>query len=363
MVPSDFFPPPFDVRLLHLRHSHLPAHCSGGAALKLNHTIMTSIGRPALPEDSTSTHTGKTAPQPTVSIIMLVWNSYEVTRDCLLSLRKLDYPAYEVILVDNGSIDSSGERLAREFPEVKFIRNEQNLGFTGGNNVGMRDALGRGADYLLLLNNDTIVSPNFLTEMVRVAESDSGIGMLNPKIYYYEPADTIWYAGGKYVRWKTFPVHFGLRQRDDGRYNQTQEVSFVSGCALLVKAAVARKIGLLDETFFLSYEDVDWSARAIKAGYKAVYAPASVIWHRDSYDTKRNAGLAKRDFYNMRNAVLCARKHLPFYQIPLFAFSMTTYIGYITLKALKQADFKHAAAIYRGVWSGWWTTIPKSIPS
>jgi GT2 family glycosyltransferase len=306
-----------------------------------------------LQEDLTSVPTDKPLSyHPKVSIIMLVWNSYEVTRDCLLSLRKLDYPAFETILVDNGSVDGSGERIAREFPEVKYIRNEQNLGFTGGNNVGMRQALKEGANYVLLLNNDTIVSPNFLAEMIRVAEADGRIGMVNPKIYYFEPSDKIWYAGGAYIRWKTFPVHFGLRQRDDGSYNETKEVSFATGCALLVRAETTRKVGLLDDTFFLNYEDVDWSARVIEAGYKAMYVPNSVIWHRDSYDTKKNAGLARRDFYNMRNAVLCARKHLPLYQLPLFVYSMTIYIGYVTLRSIVQSDFKRAVALYRGVWDG-----------
>jgi len=287
---------------------------------------------------------------------MLTWNSYDVTRDCLLSLRKLDYPAYKIILVDNGSVDGSWQKLAQEFPEVRLIRNEKNLGFTGGNNVGMREALKNGTDYLLLLNNDTIVSPNFLSEMISVAETDKNIGMLNPKIYFLEPADKIWYAGGAYVRWKTFPVHFGGRQHDDGSYNETKNVSFVTGCALLVRAEAARKIGLLDETFFLSYEDVDWCARALEAGYKAMYVASSVIWHRDSYDTKKNIG-SKRDFYIMRNAVLCARKHLAFYQLPFFVISMTVYIGHFTLQSLKHADYKRAAAIYRGLWNGCTTSF------
>lgn len=301
-----------------------------------------------MPEELRSPQT-KTAPQ--VTIIMLTWNSYDVTRDCLLSLRKVDYPAYNIILVDNGSVDGSWLKLAQEFPEATMIRNEKNLGFTGGNNVGMREALKNGTDYLLLLNNDTIVSPSFLSEMISVAETDTRIGMLNPKIYFFEPSDTIWYAGGAYVRWKTFPTHFGVLQRDDGSYNQTKEVSFVTGCALMVRSETARKIGLLDETFFLSYEDVDWSVRAIESGYKAMYVPAAIIWHRDSYDTKRNIG-SKRNFYTMRNAVLCARKHLPFYQLPLFVFSMAVYIGYFTLQSLMQADYQRAAAIYQGIWNG-----------
>jgi GT2 family glycosyltransferase len=120
--------------------------------------------------------------QPKVSIIILTWNSYDVTRDCLLSLRKIDYPAFEVVLVDNGSVDGSGQKLAQNFPEVRVILNDKNLGFTGGANVGMRDVLARGTNYLLLLNNDTIVAPNFVTELVRVAERDERIGMVSPKI-------------------------------------------------------------------------------------------------------------------------------------------------------------------------------------
>ncbi len=149
-----------------------------------------------------------------MSIIVLNWNSYDVTRDCLLSLRRLEYSQHEVVLVDNGSVDSSPEKLAQEFPEVRMIRNPTNLGFAGGNNVGIRHALSRGTDYLLLLNNDTVVAPNLLSELVRVSESSPQIGMVNPKIYYAEPADRIWYAGGRYEPWRTFPKHFGLRRRD-----------------------------------------------------------------------------------------------------------------------------------------------------
>jgi GT2 family glycosyltransferase len=301
--------------------------------------------------------------KPRVSFVILNWNSHDVTRDCLLSLRKLAYPNFEVLLVDNGSIDSSADQLAQEFPEIRVLRNDQNLGFTGGNNVGMRDALARGTDYLLLLNNDTLVAPDFLAEMVQVAESDSRIGMVNPKIYYLEPARTLWYAGGEYVPWRTFPRHFGLRQLDDGSYDRMREVSFATGCALLIKAGLAREIGLLDDIFFLSFEDVDWSVRALAAGYKAVYVPTAVVWHRDSYVTVKNLGFARREFYNMRNTVLCARKHMPIYHLPRFAFSLATYVGYVTLRSLMAADWRRAAALYRGVWNGCWTTIPKSSPS
>src|SRR5205823_1889527 len=115
---------------------------------------------------------------PRVGIIILNWNSYQVTSECLLSLRKLNYPNTEIVLVDNGSSDDSADRLQNEFPEIRVLRNPENLGFPGGNNVGIRYVLDRGADYLLLLNNDTVVQPDFLRELVQVAESDATIGLL-----------------------------------------------------------------------------------------------------------------------------------------------------------------------------------------
>jgi GT2 family glycosyltransferase len=294
---------------------------------------------------------------PKVSIIILTWKSYEVTRDCLLSLRSLEYSNFEIVLVDNASGDGSTEKLVREFPELLLIKNEINLGFPGGNNVAIRQVLKRGTDYLLLLNNDTVVAPDFLTEMVRVAERKPEIGMVNPKIYYFEPADRIWYAGGSHKLWWGFARMRGVNQRDEGRYNKIEEVSFITGCACLVKASVVRKIGLLDEIFFLGFEDLDWSVRALNAGFKAFYVPSSVIWHKASYDTKRNLGKPVKDFYSTRNCLLFARKHLPLYQWPLFLLSLSRWVAYRTAGYLLRTEFRRVTALYRGIWSGCVTEV------
>jgi GT2 family glycosyltransferase len=298
---------------------------------------------------------------PRVSIIILNWNSYEVTRDCLLSMRTLNYLNRDITLVDNGSVDGSGERLAGEFPEVRLIKNQENLGFAGGNNVAIRDALSRGADYLLLLNNDTIVQPDFLCELVRAGESDPKIGLLNPKIYYFDPPDRIWYAGGINKPGRVFPVHIGLRERDNGEYNQAKEVSFITGCALLIKAEVVRKIGLMDETFFLSFEDADWCVRARQAGFRGFYVPSSVIWHRDAFDTERNFG-SKRGFFIMRNSVVFARKHAKIKDWPRFVLSVGKYLIVRTVIDLYKGDSKRVASLYRGIWSGSWARIPADNP-
>lgn len=298
------------------------------------------------------------AREPRVSVIVLNWNSYEVTRECLLSLRKLDYANREVVVVDNGSADSSPEKLAQNFPEVRLIRNAKNLGFAAGNNVAMREALERGADYLLLLNNDTVVAPDFLRALVRIAEGDPSVGMLNPKIYFFEPADRIWCAGGVHKPWWSFPRMVGVHQRDDGRYNQAREVSFTTGCALLVKAEVVRRIGMLDEIFFLGFEDADWTVRSLQAGFKAVYVPAAVVWHKDSYDTKKNLGKAGKDFYSIRNSVLFARKHLRTRYWPLFFLSLGRYLAYRTSGYLVRAELERVKALYKGLWSGCTTEMP-----
>jgi GT2 family glycosyltransferase len=296
---------------------------------------------------------------PKVSIITLTWNSYEVTRDCLLSLKKLDYPNFEIIVVDNGSTDGSQEQLDRDFSDMRQIRNATNLGFSAGNNVAIRDALARNTDYVLLLNNDTIVSPNFLGELVAVAESDPKIALLSPKIYYFEPPDKIWYAGGVKKPMRGLPKHLGMHQRDDADTGATREATFLTGCALLIKAPVIRQIGLLDEIFFLGFEDADWSVRARQAGFKGVYVPAATIWHRDGYATRKNLGWAGRDFHTIRNRILFARKHLERRHWPLFMLSVARHVAFRTIVDLSRADLRKVKALYQGIWSGCSTKIER----
>jgi GT2 family glycosyltransferase len=296
-----------------------------------------------------STPTLKT---PKVSIVILNWNGYGVTRECLASLSKIDYPNCGVVLVDNGSADGSPDRLAAEFPEITLIRNQENLGFTGGNNVGIRRALEENADYVLLLNNDTVVAPNFLSELIRAGESDNRIGLLNPKILYFEPSDRIWYAGGSFNIWKGIASHRGNRELDRGLYDTPEEVTFITGCAFLIKTEVIRKIGLLDECLFYSCEDTDWTIRSLKTGYKALYVPSSVLWHKESMDVKSNAGKAFRDFYNVRNCLLLARRHAKAYHWPSFLFCLALMVSYRMAGYTVRGEFDRVGAIYRGLRDG-----------
>lgn len=305
-------------------------------------------------------HTAKSAPSasavkqshPPVAIIVLNWNGWEVTADCLKSLRQLDYPNVKVIVVDNASTDGSCEQLGKNFPEVELMKNDRNLGFAGGNNVAIVRALKEGAEYILLLNNDTVVSPNFLERMIAVAGSDRRIGILNPKISYFDNPQRIWYAGGTFSLWQGFARHTGKRAVDAARYSKTREVSFITGCAFLIKAEVIAKIGLLDDRFFLVCEDTDWSVRALNAGYKAVYVADAHILHRESYTIKHKIGKPTRDYHNVRSSILLIKKHAKLYHWPLFLVLLSLRLVTRTGVYLVSGQYDRLRALYDGLLRG-----------
>jgi len=220
-----------------------------------------------------------------VSVILLNWNQPHFTVACLKSLDLATYPNFEVIVVDNGSKDDSLAQLEKLAPELKFkltlIANEKNQGFAEGNNVGIRVAMKNGADYVLLLNNDTEVDPGFIEPLVRMAESNPTIGITGPKIFYFDDPKRIWSAGGIFTP-AGWTEQLGVNAEDGPEFNQLKKVDYVSGCAMLVKRAVIEKAGMLDPRFFIYYEETDWCARTAKAGFTIWYVPQSVLWHKIS---------------------------------------------------------------------------------
>jgi GT2 family glycosyltransferase len=222
---------------------------------------------------------------PLVYIIVLTWNGKKDTLECLNSLKELVYPNYRVLVVDNASADGTAEQVRSQFPDVELIVNKDNFRFAGGNNSGIEYALSKNADYTLLLNNDTIVDKTFIDELVLTAESDSQIGMVGPKMYYYSDPNRIWYAGGKIEWWKGWLSHIGVRGIDNGQYDLTKDTVFISGCCILVKREVVEKVGMLDTTYYIYGEDVDWCIRAFRAGYRLMFEPKAKIWHKLSVST------------------------------------------------------------------------------
>jgi len=240
---------------------------------------------------------------PHVIIVVLNWNGLTDTLACLESLRGLDYPTHKLIVVDNGSTDGSPVTIRERFPDVTLIETGENLGFAGGNNVGLGHALLQEADYVLLLNNDTEVDPDFLSRLVEAAEADPQVGMAGPIIYYYDRPEIIWSAGGRidWQRGKTWMI--GLNTPDTGQFGTaSREVDFVTGCALLVKRAVMEQAGLLDERFFAYYEEVEWCVRARRAGFKVVHVPLAKVWHKISPECQADSPLVH--YYMTRNRLL-----------------------------------------------------------
>ncbi len=255
---------------------------------------------------------------PKVSIVILNWNQKDKTLACLRSLKKISYPCYEVVLVDNGSTDDSVNAVKEEFPEIEIIENKRNLGVAGGRNVGINYVQEKGTDYVLLLDNDTIVDKDFITEMVKVGEEDERVGILTGKIYFYSEPDKIWCAGCSLSLYRRHISAIGYDEMDRGQYDEIREVDHVAGCCLMIKKKVIDEIGLLDQNFIEYFtEDTDWCLRAKKKGYKVVYVPRSKIWHH----VVRKTSVNERYWYLQgRNMMWLMRKHAHWYHWVGFSF-------------------------------------------
>jgi hypothetical protein len=244
--------------------------------------------------------------QPHVSIIVLNYNSREDTLDCLRSLQHLTYRRTSVILVDNGSTDGTPEIVRKQFPLVKVIEIGQNLGFTGGNNVGIDYALDNGADYIMILNNDTIVAPDMMDVMINAMQQDPSIAISGPTIYYYDQPDIVWSAGSS-VDWEHGRTEMlGIGEEDKGQFGQApRAVEFVTGCALLARRDVWEQVGLLDNRFFMYYEETEWCVRAARAGFKIAHIPLAMMWHKISLEARETS--PHTVYYMTRNRLLFMR--------------------------------------------------------
>ena len=296
--------------------------------------------------------------EPKIAIIIINWNTYQLTFNCLKSLKACTYKNKTIFLVDNGSKDGSGDKIALEFPDINFIKNEINEGFTGANNKALKVILKQNFDYVLLLNNDTVVKPNFLSLLEARMDSDQNLAATQPLILDFPNKNTIWNAGG------SFNSFFCLfKTRCKGMiYNPKLKIDtytqWISGCCILVKIAVIKKVGLLDNRFFIYFEDADWSIRMTNLGYKLGVVPESIIYHHSSGSNVKNntsseGNLSPYSHYlNVRNHIYLIKKHSFLfnnlgswlYQI----FKISSYSIYFILRG-RLGKFK---MVWRGVLDG-----------
>lgn len=255
-----------------------------------------------------------------IGIVIVNWNGKDDTVVLLDSLKKMKKgPAeVEVIVVDNGSTNDSVAVISAKYPWVRVIPTGHNLGFTGGNNVGIEYAYSHGADYIWLLNNDTVAHENALD--VSPFE-DPDVGIVGSKIYFAagheyhkeryaknERGKVFWYAGGV-VDWdNVYASHRGVDEVDTGQYDRREETPFVTGCSLMIRRSVIERIGYLDDRFYLYLEDLDYCLRAKKAGNKLVYNPASIIWHVNA-GSSGGAGNPLHEYYLTRNRLLIGMQY------------------------------------------------------
>jgi len=337
---------------------------------------------------------------PKVSIIILNWNGWKDTTECLESVYQISYPNYDVIVVDNGSEDDSIEKI-KEYAEGKIeveskffeydpsnkpikiiertieeadawggkereigdlpsnrklilIKNEKNYGFAEGNNIGMRYALKTlNPDYVLLLNNDTVVDKGFLGELVKVGESDEKIGIVGPKIYYYDyngRKDIINFAGGKFNMWKGQSYHIGITEIDKGQYDEIREVDYVDGSCLLARRETIKNAGLLSLNYFTYWEETDWCIRGYRAGYKSVYVPKAKMWHKIAASSNGTTHV----YYMAKNRFLFMRQHATKIQFLSFLLYFFGFQFWFTsgVFVIYHKDVKRFISFFKGVFDG-----------
>lgn len=243
---------------------------------------------------------------PVVSVISINYNHADVTCKMLESLSQVSYPNLEVIVIDNGSPEDDPSVIPESFPDITFIKTGENLGFAGANNLGICMSKGK---YILLLNNDTIVTPGFLEPLVNKMESDPGIGAVSPKIRYYFLPDTLQYAGLTPIN--SFTVRsraYGYMEKDTGQHDQDRISAYAHGAAMMVSREVVEKVGLMSLVFFLYYEELDWGFRIREAGYKIYYVHNSLIYHLESVATGKQSPL--KTYYLNRSRLLYMRRNV-----------------------------------------------------
>ncbi|MCM8709411.1 glycosyltransferase family 2 protein [Clostridium sp. SYSU_GA19001] len=287
-------------------------------------------------------------------IILVNYNNFTDTIQCVNSLKKLTNKNYEIVIVDNGSQNNSVEEIKKSLPNIKLIETGKNLGFAGANNVAIKYGLENNADFYLLLNNDTIVEPDFLDNMMEIFKNYSKVGIVGSKIMYYGNKKLIWYAGGK-VNWLKFRVeHFGLKEIDKGQYDNESEVDFITGCNMLIKKEVLENIGLLEEDYFMYYEDVDFCIKAMMKGYKLIYTPKAVIYHKVSVASGgEDSAFAIK--WNTRNKIIFMNKFKK--KVKLFSYLVS--IAGISVSNIKKwimykikGDYNRASALVEGTIEG-----------
>jgi GT2 family glycosyltransferase len=279
-----------------------------------------------------------------VSIITINYNNPEMTCDLIYSIKKSEYKHYEIIVVDNGSTKGHTTKIKKLFPDVNLILSKKNLGFSGGNNLGIENARG---EYIFLLNNDTIILPNSLKVLVEKLKNNKSIGAASPKIKYYYKPNIIQYAGSTAIN--TFTLrnrHLGNGIEDNGQFDNEHYTNYAHGAAMIFRKTIIKRVGKMPDIYFLYYEEMDWCEKIKSAGFKIRYIPSSVVYHKESMSTGKDSPL--KIYYLNRNRILYARRNLK-------GLQLLTSILYLVLISIPKntisflGDLKKLKAYYQSI--------------
>ena len=289
-----------------------------------------------------------------VFVVILNWNGVSDTLECLASLdrQQLKNIILTKVVVDNASKDNSVAIIAKKFPHIVLLQNESNIGFSAGNNKGIKYALSSGADYIMILNNDTITDANLVQTLIEAMKNNKQVGIASPKIYFAkgsefhkdryaqkEQGKIIWYAGG-IMDWENIIGHHrGVDEVDKGQYEKDQEIEVATGCCMVVAKEVFSKVGLFDARYFLYYEDSDISIKARRAGFTALYVSKAHLWHKNASSTG-GSGSDLQDYYITRNRLLFGYQYASLKtKIALFKESIKLFFYGRKFQRLAVADF------------------------
>ncbi len=282
---------------------------------------------------------------PEIAIVILNWNQAQETLQCLSSVRSLVYPSYRVLVIDNGSWDGSGKRIVQECPWIELIRNERNVGFAEGCNVGIRKILERPTPYLLFLNNDSRIDPSCLTYLVEAMGKDSGVGIFGAVNYLPEMPEVPSTCGHQFTWW-------------NGRLKGLLppktlssllfEVQSISGSCFLVRREVFEKVGLFDPRFFIYYEETDLCLKAARAGFKVMVHRDAKVWHQGGHTFGRKT---PAEYYLFtRNHALCLMRHCPKIFLPSAWVIYLVKVFFRYLLLIGRGRFQEASAVKTGLW-------------
>jgi GT2 family glycosyltransferase len=284
-----------------------------------------------------------------VFVILVNWNQKTDIQECLESLQKINYDNITVTIVDNHSEDGSVEVIRKRFPWVRLIENPTNLGFCAANNQGLKEGLREKSDYFFVLNSDAIVGKETLTKLVAVMEPDPRIGIAQPVFYYYNEPDKIWHSGG------TIDLDRGYGPRadqvtvlPDRLKTRFFETDFVCGCGMLVRRKVLERVGLFDEDYFFSFEDIDLALRAKKGGFKLVTVADAAVWHKLSGSAGRRLS-GRHIYYSARNRLLFIKKNKTRPWYVYFPKESKVYIKAL-LGLIKRGNFQGLFPLVLGIW-------------